>query len=45
MILKSIKDVRFMSTREDAVALEEDEYFIADLIGMKVCTEDGEYIR
>ena len=28
-------------TREHAVALEEDEYFIADMIGMEVCTEDG----
>ncbi len=29
-------------TREDAVELEEDEYFIADLIGMKVVTEEEE---
>ena len=29
--------------REDAVSLEEDEYYIADLIGMKVYTEDGEF--
>lgn len=28
-------------TREHAVALEEDEYFIADMIGMEACTEDG----
>ena len=28
-------------TREHAVLLEEDEYFIADMIGMEVCTEDG----
>ena len=28
-------------TREHAVALEEDENFIADMIGMEVCTEDG----
>lgn len=27
--------------REDAVDLDEDEYFIADMIGMKVYTEDG----
>ena len=27
--------------RKDAVALEEDEYFVADMIGMKVITEDG----
>lgn len=30
-----------MIDREDAVDLGEDEYFIADMIGMKVCTEDG----
>lgn len=28
-------------TREDAVKLEENEYFIADMIGMEVFTEDG----
>lgn len=27
--------------REDAVALEDDEYYIADIIGMEVFTEDG----
>ena len=27
--------------REDAVSLEEDEYFIADILGMSVVTEDG----
>ena len=30
-----------MIDREDAVDLDEDEYFIADMIGMKVCTEYG----
>ena len=29
-------------TREDAVDLEEDEYYIGDLIGMKVVTKDGD---
>ena len=29
-------------TREDAVPLEEDEYYIADLQGMQMYTEDGE---
>lgn len=29
--------------REDAVDLDEDEYFIADMIGMKVYTEDGAF--
>ena len=28
--------------RKDAVALEEDEYFIADMIGIQVVTEDDE---
>ncbi len=30
--------------RKEAVPLEEDEYYIADLIGLKVYTEDGENI-
>lgn len=29
--------------REDAVELEENEYYIADLIGMEVFTEDGRF--
>ena len=29
--------------REDAVALGEDEYYIADLIGMEVFTEEGRF--
>lgn len=29
-------------TRENAVKLEKDEYFIADLIGLAVCSDDGE---
>ena len=28
--------------RKDAVPLEEDEYYIADMIGMKVMTDEGE---
>jgi len=28
--------------REQAVPLEEGEYYVADLLGMSVCTEDGE---
>lgn len=31
-------------TRENAVRLKKDEYFIADLIGMKVYTEDEVYL-
>ena len=30
-------------SREDAVPLDEDEYYIADLIGMEVFTEDGRF--
>ena len=30
-----------MVTRENAVPLEEDEYYIADLIGLMVVTDDG----
>lgn len=32
-----------MVTRENAVKLNKDEYFIADLIGMKVENEDGSF--
>lgn len=31
-------------TRENAVKLKKNEYFIADLIGMKVYTEDEAYL-
>ena len=31
-------------TRENAVRLQKDEYFIADLIGLKVYTEDGTFL-
>ena len=31
-------------TREDAVPLEEDEYYIADLIGMNVVSDEGEQL-
>ena len=30
--------------REDAVSLKENEYFIADVIGCKIVTEDGESV-
>ncbi|MEY8429134.1 ribosome maturation factor RimM [Lachnospiraceae bacterium 48-42] len=29
--------------RKDAVSLEEDEYFVADMLGMEVFTEDGNH--
>ena len=31
-------------TRENAVRLKKNEYFIADLIGLKVYTEDGTFL-
>ena len=39
--IEKYKGCSLYVTREHAVALEEDEYFIADMIGMEVCTEDG----
>ncbi len=39
--VEKYKRCPLLVTREDAVELEEDEYFIADMIGMKVLTEDG----
>ena len=32
-------------TRENAIPLEEGEYFIADIIGCKVITDEGQNIR
>ena len=40
--IEKYKKAGLYVTREDAVELEEDEYFIADLIGMKVSTDEGE---
>ena len=46
--LDSVNDVeryrqaKLYVTRENAVRLKKDEYFVADLIGMQVVTEDGE---
>lgn len=39
--IEKYKGKSLLIDREDAVDLDEDEYFIADMIGMKVCTEDG----
>lgn len=41
--IEKYKGKSLLIRREDAVRLEEDEYFIADLIGMQVFTEDGEF--
>lgn len=39
--IEMYKRCPLLVTRENAVELEEDEYFIADLIGLKVLTETG----
>ncbi len=39
---EKIKDYFIRIDRADAVPLEEDEYFIADLIGVEVVTDEGE---
>ena len=38
---RSLLSLNAGEKREKAVPLEEDEYFVADMIGMKVITEDG----
>ena len=40
--IERYKRCPLLVTRENAVPLEEDEYFVADMIGMKIVTEDGE---
>ena len=39
--IEKYKKMPLLVSREDAVELEEDEYFMADMIGMEVITEDG----
>lgn len=39
--VEKYKTAKLYVTRENAVRLRKDEYFVADLIGMKVFTEDG----
>ena len=39
--IERYKRCPLLVTRVNAVPLEEDEYFVADMIGMKVMTEDG----
>ncbi len=39
--IERYKRCPLLINREDAVDLEEDEYFIADIMGMEVYTEDG----
>lgn len=40
--IEKYKGARLLVPREKAVKLQKDEYFVADLIGMQVATEDGE---
>ena len=39
--IERYKRCPLLVTRENAAPREEDEYFVADMIGMKVITEDG----
>ena len=41
--IEKYKSAKLYVTRDKAVKLKKDEYFIADLIEMEVVTEDGEY--
>lgn len=40
--VEKYKKAALFVTREDAVPLEENEYFIADLIGLRVVSDEGE---
>ena len=42
--MKNTENVRCLVTREHAVKLKKNEYFIADLIGLKVYTEDDAFL-
>ena len=42
--IEKYKRCPLLVDRENAVELEEDEYFISDMIGMNVLTEDGEIL-
>lgn len=42
--IEKCKKAGLYVTREDAVELEKDEYFIADLIGMDVISDEGEQL-
>ena len=39
--IEQYKKCPLLVTREEAVPLEDDEYFVADLIGLKILTETG----
>ena len=40
--IEKYKGMDLLVTRENAIPLEDGEYYIADIIGAKVVTEDGE---
>lgn len=40
--IEKYKSAKLYVTRDKAVRLKKDEYFIADLVGMEVVTEEGE---
>ena len=40
--VEKYKNAKLYVTRDKAVRLKKDEYFVADLIGMQVVTEEGE---
>lgn len=39
---EKLRQAKLLVNRENAVPLEENEYFIADLIGLSVCSDEGE---
>lgn len=40
--IEKYKGAKLFVTRDKAVKLQKDEYFVADLVGMQVITEEGE---
>ncbi len=42
--VEKYKNAKLYVTRDKAVRLKKDEYFIADLIDMEVVTQEGEYL-
>ena len=42
--IEQYKGIDLYVTREDAIPLEKDEYFITDLIGLKVVSDEGDEI-
>lgn len=42
--VEGLRNVAIMVSREDAIPLEEGEYYIADLIGLSVETDEGEHL-